>query len=452
MSINRRRLLTGTVATVIYAARPKTPSNAALLLRGSGTNAQMLAAGIFDVKVSYGATGNGVLLPDSAMTNGSPNLGSATAAFVSGDVGKTICVGGAGVSGAPLVTTILTFTDATHVVLAAAASTTVTGAITHYGTDDTLSIQAAINACCNANGGVIFFAPGIYIVNGNFQNASTHNAQLIIPKGTASNGRYPAITLMGVADPVSMEPPPIVLTDDAPSTSGSILFSPRNGSGSHPAVIGAWKYLDIFDFSLVHPTLANLIIRTAYLNPNGVIGANFSNAAWAGIENVLFDVDATPNQIGATQPKSNTYAYVSPCQNNGAYSRVRDCYAMGYDIGFMCGEHADVDDTQTYFCRLGFSVGDTEAFHEIHFHRVGAYSCLQGIGNPGAFAPLKVEMYNTEHDNVATHWFNNPTDIVDGGNKILGTLTYNVVVSSVGRNNADFNKTGGANFTCTALF
>lgn len=61
--------------------------------------------------------------PDTAST-----LNSVTAAFTSADVGRQVIVTGAGPTGGNLVTTISTVTSATKVELAAAASTTVTGA------------------------------------------------------------------------------------------------------------------------------------------------------------------------------------------------------------------------------------------------------------------------------------------------------------------------------------
>lgn len=92
--------------------------------------------------------------PSTTLTinSGSPNLLSTGSTFTGADVGKSIWVPGAGVAGAGLSTTILAFTDATHVVLAANASTTVTAftatnaAPFVYGTDDTAAIQAAMAA------------------------------------------------------------------------------------------------------------------------------------------------------------------------------------------------------------------------------------------------------------------------------------------------------------------
>lgn len=94
------------------------------------SNAQAITAGysVFATPALYvGLVGPSV--SDGAITNGSPNLACTTSTpFQSQDVGRTIIVRGAGASSGDLVTTILTFTDSGHVVLAANAATTVTTA------------------------------------------------------------------------------------------------------------------------------------------------------------------------------------------------------------------------------------------------------------------------------------------------------------------------------------
>lgn len=71
----------------------------------------------------------GPSVSDGAITSGSPNLACTTSTpFAAADAGRAIIVRGAGASSGDLVTTILTFTDSGHVVLAANAGTTVTTA------------------------------------------------------------------------------------------------------------------------------------------------------------------------------------------------------------------------------------------------------------------------------------------------------------------------------------
>lgn len=89
----------------------------------------------------------GLTVTDGGITATLLILTSATAGFVAGDVGKQIIVAGAGPGGAPLVTTIAGFTNATTVTLAAAASTTVVNAVVNYRLKAvTLSGMTAVNA------------------------------------------------------------------------------------------------------------------------------------------------------------------------------------------------------------------------------------------------------------------------------------------------------------------
>lgn len=70
----------------------------------------------------------GVSITDAAITSGAAALTSASNPFAAGDAGRAIIVRGAGASGADLVTTILSYSSAGAVTLAANAGTTVTGA------------------------------------------------------------------------------------------------------------------------------------------------------------------------------------------------------------------------------------------------------------------------------------------------------------------------------------
>lgn len=95
--------------------------------------AQQFAVGRQDLTAIQTLTIDGRTVTDGAITATADTLTSATAAFISGDVGSTVIVEGAGVAGAALVTTIASVTNATTAVLVADASTTVTGAQTSIG-------------------------------------------------------------------------------------------------------------------------------------------------------------------------------------------------------------------------------------------------------------------------------------------------------------------------------
>lgn len=115
----------------------------------------------------YSAAGNGKIVNDGAMTSATATLTSSTASFSSSDVGKVISVNGAGASGVPLTTTILSFGSSTSVTLNASASTTVSSARVVYGTDDTSAIQACHDAMPSSSGAKMYIPAGVYCITGN---------------------------------------------------------------------------------------------------------------------------------------------------------------------------------------------------------------------------------------------------------------------------------------------
>lgn len=72
------------------------------------------------------------VLYDGTINSGTPDLSVPSAAFVLGDVGKTIIIDGAGVTNAPLVTTINAYVSPTAVTLSANASTSVSNSRVRY--------------------------------------------------------------------------------------------------------------------------------------------------------------------------------------------------------------------------------------------------------------------------------------------------------------------------------
>lgn len=100
----------------------------------------------------YGVKADGITVTATvSISSGTPNLTATGATFTANDAGKIIFVEGAGTTGGWLQSTILTFTDATHVVLNNNAATTVSAASKRviYGSDDGAAITVAISAAAN---------------------------------------------------------------------------------------------------------------------------------------------------------------------------------------------------------------------------------------------------------------------------------------------------------------
>lgn len=113
----------------------------------------------------FGVVIDGVVIDAYITTNaGSSTVSSSSITFSEDDVGKTIGIPGAGTAGAYLTSTIVSFTNATTVVLAATASTSLANQLKEiaYGTDNTSSINAAMALGI----GAFKWPPGICIVTG----------------------------------------------------------------------------------------------------------------------------------------------------------------------------------------------------------------------------------------------------------------------------------------------
>jgi hypothetical protein len=140
---------------------------------------------------------------DGTMAAGSAVLTSASGKFAPGDVGKLICIQGAGPGHRKLISTIASYQSATQVTLSASASyavspgTALSGSGVTWGTDDSPAIQAALN----------------YLTTLTTPGASSAGVELIIPSGNyvlgtsivwTSPANYPKLRIIGQGDSTKM--------------------------------------------------------------------------------------------------------------------------------------------------------------------------------------------------------------------------------------------------------
>lgn len=141
---------------------PSTTVNGQTCTLGAACTVPLPFQPVFNIKSApYNARCNYGFKADIAMGTGSTTATSATGWAV-GDVGKYIIVQGAGAAGVTLVTTIASFTDATHVVLANANAfgAPIAGKNAEFGNDDAAAINAAIAAAVAAGGGTVYLPAG----------------------------------------------------------------------------------------------------------------------------------------------------------------------------------------------------------------------------------------------------------------------------------------------------
>lgn len=178
------------VAVGDYADSQVASSSAALDVRLDLLEARGPAWIVYPEEAPYNAKGDAKQVHDANMSLSSATLTSATASFVSGDVGKVVVVRGAGLNaqGNTLVATIQSVTNTTTVVLTVAAAVAVTSTVAIYGTDDTTALRSALNAAVAAANTAGFGDPKMilnraYMFNGApvLGGATAGNAQLPLP-------------------------------------------------------------------------------------------------------------------------------------------------------------------------------------------------------------------------------------------------------------------------------
>lgn len=158
--------------------------------------------GLFVNLQAAGAVPDCRVLTDMAITATDTTLTSATAPFGPGDVGKVVCVNGAGVAGAALVTTIASFTDAGTVELAAAAATTVASENGVFGTDNAAAFAAFLTVCATANRRYLIPA-GWYLTT---QTVAFVDAFIEIEGDARDNVASSVIVYVGTGTAVSVYP------------------------------------------------------------------------------------------------------------------------------------------------------------------------------------------------------------------------------------------------------
>ncbi len=444
------------------AAADNSGANRADVTISSTSSAALSATFNTETPEAHGAMRDCNTVADAAITNGSSTLTSATANFASADVGKAIIVQGAGLNAHAnnLSTTITAFTNSTTVTLGTAASVTVTNARTTYGTDDTVAIQAAIDAAVAAgiadgtNYAEVLFSAGEYMVAGPVvQGAPTYgNAQIAIPVIPEAQEKF-TLALKGCADASAFGH----WNQTVPQVSGSVIRTVLvgetiDGTWGPPCCIGG-------------PTKANL---------GGGFSGGFSNMllhvdgitvvapkdpcmtalycallTQANIINFAALVDRTPAQLNASPATdSGGLGLAMPMINNNDNCNIGIYSCEGFYYGMTLTDHLTAQRVALIYCRVAmgiYSLGST-SYHgcSILYASVEACENILEVGaNAGCRFPIYIANLNTE--------IISGTDFLDTNSGLVGQINFtennNTSPTVTGANNVriiDFNRYSGA--------
>lgn len=387
---------------------------------------------VFSV-LDYGATGNGKMVRDGAITSGTNTLTCTTSApFVVGDIGKSIMIKGAGSTPqTSLITTITGFISSTQVTIGTNAVTTISNALVMFGTDDTVAIQNAMDAAvayavARSGNAIVMVppAPGqFYTIAGPLKTNRNGNAQLTFAP-QAATGRKISISIEGFGSGSAVQH----WQQQWPTLSGATLVSfgafatssaqtsNINASGN-PAVIGAPSQPGGYGvapgvFSNMHVRLRGISILTSYsLHGLTYSAFDFSGLANASIESIAYGTTGIVASNDFASP--NTFANglsiggLMPAAGNNDNCMVRDVTVHGgYTYAFFATEHTVVDTMRLLYCWSAFCVvgnyyGSVGATHAVTAQQLSIEACTNvlyiiGVGSAGIGPFIDIPQLDTE--------------------------------------------------------
>src|SRR5215213_3298893 len=411
-------------------------------VRDVGTTAGTVAAGddsrftaaaewVFDV-TEYGAVGDARVVGDGAMGSGTAVLTSATANWPIDIAGKSISVKGAGPAGiTTLVTTVASRQSATQITLSAANASggALANAVVFWGTDDTTSIQAAVDAAeAYLNSGhtyaKVYIPPRGHIIAGPLNNTKSGNGQIVF-------GIYAATGVKKILEFASDNTGAAAVRhwqQLVPQYGGACLISfgmyastvaqtANINADGNPGVISGpnegFGYGAAALFSNVMPVLTNISFLTAHSSFGLTYGAaNFYGCANSHITN--FSTSTTGIvAIGSDYSSPGTFGtglsvgLLLPAPGNNHHV-VCDNVSIqgGYTYAMFCTEHALVKRYMALYCWAGLVAvgnyfGSVGSVHAMRILAAGIEACVTevyilGVGSGGVGPILHVDELSTE--------------------------------------------------------
>lgn len=367
---------------------------------------------IFNVKAEYGAMGDGIILLDGNITSADATFTSATATFTSADVGKVITITGAAGTNIDLTTTISSINSATSVELAATASATVTNVSFCYGTDDTVAIQAAINAvgALTIKYGTVFFPAGIYIVNGAY--TATNNSQLAIPtiSTTDTTATMGSIELKGVV--------PFKATSFVNlNTGGSMIYSTRNGASGADSILSGKALGSSNNFTLMEVHIENLSFKTVQNPANTALNLEFITGATG--RHILIDSGLNISDNIPLPTTTTSYGLITPGGQNNATNEWEELRIRGFYNGIKVAEHFNLKGGYVLYTVYGLRLQAMSHSSQIDYISIERTNNM--VKCDGAHS-INIDMLDIEHN--GTGWTPPVDDIVDTSGVCTGSIGY----------------------------
>lgn len=314
--------------------------------------------------------------------------------------------------------------------------------------DDTAAIQAAINACNTAGGGIVQFDAKTYLVNGAFQGAAGYQYRIGFPKRSWEDGLI-TIQLRGAHIPpqvfgtvgaLTLQEQGTVLkttATEAPDGDGALIGVESEGS-----------------FLAVCASVSHMTLRT-YDNPK--LSALDARCASQLIEEHL-QIDTGIYSVQCAEPTTpNVFGIRTPLVNNGALTKLSNPQVSGYWGGIEVSEHTYCDYMNLTGCKYGLFFRGSH--HASHFARVAIQRCqVPVMMERAAWIPawvsidqLNMEFAGEGQMDANNAWQATTNTIDDPDNNLHGRLVYHIVLGDFGAKSELFRKNGASGLVCLPL-
>lgn len=305
------------------------------------------------------------------------------------------------------------------------------GAVHDGVTDDTTKIQAAINACFAAGGGIVYFPNGLYIIAGALQNdvgddAVDYNSQLYIPN-TKPTDYGCVIRLLGESY--------VPVRYNYNTSDGVILKSTIEGSGLFPSVIcskaqyGLWGYNN---YTKCHIENMRIVVPAGNTGdtPQGptMCGINFLHGSRSYINNVNVSVDCDIDDM--VEPVNKVFGIAQGFMNDDFPEFGTMQCSGGFYWGFVLGEGVHGITLESYRCKfalmlLGSNYGIHINYAILHWHQ---YMLCAQDDTYFDFAPsrvnIKIDFCSTEMKSEVPAWCDLVDFIYDPSNLLYGSIDH----------------------------
>lgn len=310
----------------------------------------------------FNASGSKLTFTGTAPSGSSTLTLSAPSDFV---VGQGILIKGAGSSSSGIPGALLTKVDAIAgnvITLHNPVTSAVTAVAANVMHDETVAINAALQALFDAKGGKLVFDPGTYNVNGPV--LTSHNSILKLPYNGGGNSSI-AITMIGqpnpgfsfsAPNPLSMPQYGVIIQTQVHNTAASILA----------ATVYSPTISDLSWLSAICLSMDGFTFRT-YADPQ-ISGLDLA-AINCDLRNIQIDT-GTDFQAAPIATATVNYGLRTGAVSSGnARHYLENVVIYNYYTGLKFSELVSASLVQVFRCRVGMEF--MQSYYGAHF-----YSCL----------------------------------------------------------------------------